>query len=353
MNNMAFFFFIFNNEKRIGFKKLTPPDLGISSTSNQTHIGLYEGVLDFLENTDVVKSAMLIYNDYCDILNCSFDRIKTPEGEYRSPKIKTGSDVTNSIVYKIREFAKSDVSADWYLAWTGLESEELVFWLIKGDSEDYEIAKGFFSNKKIIDESSSTFEAAKEYLQKRINFVSVDVQKDIEVKSQVGDKFRLYKPKDIERAEKLFKETGRKGEELIAEYLNREKAASRINSFVWENRSRESGLPYDFIINEKLFVDVKSTRFNFDQYLYFSDSEIDFITKKDSSSYSVYRVFDMGGEERKLRICNDCINYMNIINSPILNTKKEIEKHNALLDSLKVGVKPNDCFVNIQDPIAL
>lgn len=350
---MAFFFFFFNNEKRIGFKKLTSADLGMSASSNQTHIGLYEGVLDFLENTDVVKSAMLIYNDYCDILNCSFDRIKMPNGEYRSPKIKTGNDATNSIVYRIREFARSDAKADWYLAWTGLESEEIVFWLIKGGTKDYEIARSFFSDKRIIDESSPAFDAAKTYLQNRINFVSVDVQKDIEVKSQVGDKFRLYKPKDIERAEKLFKETGRKGEELIAEYLEKEKVASRIDSFVWENRSKESGLPYDFIINGKLFVDVKSTRFNFEQYLYFSDSEIDFITKKDSSTYSVYRVFDMSEEERKLRICTDCNNYMNIINSPIINTKKEIEMHNALLDSLKIGVKPNDCFVNIQEPITL
>ena len=101
-----FFFFFFNDEKRIGFKKLSRADLGISNSSNQTHIGLYEGVLEFLEDTDVVKSAMLIYDDYCDILNCSFDRIKTPEGRYRSPKIRIGSDASSSIVNKIREFAK-------------------------------------------------------------------------------------------------------------------------------------------------------------------------------------------------------------------------------------------------------
>ena len=61
---MAFFFFFFNDEKRIGFKKLSRADLGISDSSNQTHIGLYEGVLEFLDDTDVVKSAMLIYDDY-------------------------------------------------------------------------------------------------------------------------------------------------------------------------------------------------------------------------------------------------------------------------------------------------
>lgn len=351
---MAFFFFFFNDEKRIGFKKLSRADLGISNSSNQTHIGLYEGVLEFLDDTDVVKSAMLIYDDYCDILDCSFDRIKTPEGRYRSPKIRIGSNASSSIVYKIREFAKEDINADWYLAWTGLESKELVFWLIKGGSEDYKIAQDFFPSKKsVLDEYSSTFDIAKDYLLKRINLVSVDVQKDIEVKSQIGDISRQYKPKDIENAERLFKETGKKGEELIAQYLDKEKKDGRIQSYLWANQSRESGLPYDFIIDDKQFVDVKSTRFDFEQFLYFSDTEIDFVSTKDSLSYSVYRVFDMNTEEKKLRICNDCNNYIKIINTPIVNIKKEMKVHRTLLDTLKIGVRPNDCFVSIQNPIIL
>lgn len=349
-----FFFFFFNDEKRIGYKKLTRADLGISDSSNQTHIGLYEGVLEFLEDTDVVKSAMLIYDDYCDILDCSFDRIKTPEGRYRSPKIRIGNDTSNSLVYKIRDFAKKDINADWYLAWTGLESKELVFWLIKGGSEDYKVAQSFFPSKKsVLDETSPTFNMAKDYLLKRINFVSFDVQKDIEVKSQIGDTARLYKPKDIENAERLFKETGKKGEELIAQFLDREKKAGNIQSYLWANQSKESGLPYDFIIDDKQFVDVKSTRFDFEQYLYFSDAEIDFVTEKDGLTYSVYRVFDMNTEINKLRICNDCNKYMQAINSPIMSIKKEMKVHNTLLDTLKIGVRPNDCFVNIQNPITL
>ena len=287
-------------------------------------------------------------------MDCSFDRIENPNGTYRSPKIRIGSDAKNSIVSKIREFAKSQPDADWYLSWTGLESTELVFWLIKEGSKDYYDAMSFFlSNRTILDETSPTYNAARDYLLKRINFVSVDVQKDIEVKSQIGDIARIYKPKDIENAERLFRETGKKGEELIAQYLEREKKAGNIQSYLWANKSKESGLPYDFIIDEKKFVDVKTTRFDFEQYLYFSDAEIDFVTGKDSLTYSVYRVFDMNTDEKKLRICNDCINYMQLINTPIVNIKKEMEVHNTLLDTLKIGVKPNDCFVNIQNPIML
>lgn len=351
---MPFFFFFFNNENRIGFKKLTQADLGMSKSSKQTHIGLFGGVLEFLEDTDVVKSAMLIYDNYCDVLDCSFDRIMTSEGQYRSSKIKVGENASNSIVSRIREFAKNAPNVDWYLAWTGLESKELVFWLIKEGSKDYQIAKTFFpKNRSILDESSPVFNIAKDYLLKRINFVSIDVQKDIEVKSQIGDKAHIYKPKDIENAQKLFRETGKDGEELIAQYLEKERKAGRIRSFIWENRSKESGLPYDFIIDDKKFVDVKSTRFDFEQYIYFSNAEIDFAITKDSLSYSVYRVFDMNTEEKKLRICNDCNNYIKNINTPIVNIKKEMKVHRTLLDTLKIGVRPNDCFVSIQNPIIL
>ena len=46
-------------------------------------------------------------------------------------------------------------------------------------------------------------------------------------------------------------------------------------------------------------------------------------------------------------------NYIQIINPPIINVKKEMEVHKTLLDTLKIGVRPNDCFVSIQNPITL
>lgn len=63
------FFFFFNIENRIGLKKLSDADLGKSVKSNQTHIGLYNDVLTFLGN-NVVTSAMLIYGNYCQLLDC-------------------------------------------------------------------------------------------------------------------------------------------------------------------------------------------------------------------------------------------------------------------------------------------
>ncbi len=348
------FFFFFNDENRIGFKKLTGADLGISETSHQSHIGLYEGVLEFLDDSDVVRSAMLIYGDYCNVLDCSFDRIKNPDDSYRSPKIRIGQDSDNSVVSKIREFARKNPNDDWYLAWMGLESKELVFWLVKSGTTDYDTARSFFPKDKIVlQEDSPTYNAAKDYLLNRINFLSVDVQKDIEVKSLIGDTKRKYKVRDLENAERQFKLTGKEGEELVAQFLEKERFAKRIESFVWENRSCESGLPYDFIVNGKIFVDVKSTRFDFEQFLFYSNQEIDFAAAQSNYTYSVYRVFDMNVEQRKLVICNDCQQYMKSVQQPIVDFKKAVRTQHALMQSIKLGLKPSICFNEISNPILL
>ena len=350
---MSDYFFTLNKEHHIGFKQLTKTDLGLDS-NNVTHIGLLTNMLLFLPNDDVVKSGLLIYENYCEILNFYFDRILRESGKYNSPKIRSGKDSKNSIVVKIREIVNTDPNSNWYLVWVGLDSEEVVFWLIKEGTEDYQIAQKFFSkDKEILDEQSPSYNNAADYLLKRINFDSIDVQKDIEVKSQIGDLKLVYKRKDIEKADALFRETGKSGEELIAQYLEIEKKNGRIQSFLWENKSRESGLPYDFIIDDEQFVDVKSTRFDFDQYIYFSNAEIDFVVGKDDLSYSVFRVFDMDKTDKKLRICKSCNQYMNRINKPIIDIQQEMIAHNTLLETLKIGVKPIDCFINIQNPITL
>lgn len=134
------FFFFFDIEKRIGLKKLSSADLGTKGTSNQTHIGLYKDVFQFLGD-NVVTTAMLVYGDYCQMLDCYFDRIENPDGSHRSPKIRMGKKKEDSVASKIREFALTDVNADWYLVWSGLENKDLVFWLINSKSVDFNVMK--------------------------------------------------------------------------------------------------------------------------------------------------------------------------------------------------------------------
>ena len=351
-------FFHTHKENRIGFKKLSAADLGLSPDSHQTHIGLYEDVLTFLDDSDVVKSAMLIYGDYCDILDCNFDRIENPDHTFRSPKIKKGN-VNDSVVVKIREFAAEKPNSSWYLAWCGLDSNELVFWLFESGSADYDKAdKIFIGAPKVLTPDYDGYKAAVQILEDKVNNVSTELQKDLEVISQTGVVKKTYRPIDIEKANNMFKATGKLGEEMIAEYLDKQKTAGAISSFRWMNINGESGAPFDFIINEDLaeenFIDVKATRFDFDQQIIFSSQEVEFVDHTHSDlKYSVFRVYNIQDVETKLKICKECLGYMSRLNGNILDFKSKIEPDKAFLAGAKLAIDPSACFSNISEAILL
>ena len=352
-------FFEVHSEKKIGFKKLSPNDLGLKESGHQTHIGLYQHVLDFLPDNHVEKAAILIYDDYCEILNCDYGKINRSTGKMEAPNIKSGARNEHTIVNQIREFASLKPTCEWYLVWFGLQSEELVFWLISSDSEDFQHASNIFpTQNKVYDENSASFSLAIDFLEKKVNGVSIKLQEEIEVASQTGKQIKKYKKQDIEKANKLFKQIGYSGEQIIAHYLEKQKLAHTISNYRWMNANTESGMPFDFIINEGLeeenFIDVKSTRFDFNQYLYYSDEEIGFVHGlKEDKKYSVYRVFDMDNAKKKLRVCTNCMSYVSSVNADIADLSSKMEKVQTILQSIKIGVRPNDCFVNIQPQIIL
>lgn len=167
-------FFEVHSEKKIGIKKLSLNDLGLKETGHQTHIGLYQHVLDFLPDNHVEKAAILIYDDYCEILNCDYGKISRSTGKIEAPNIKSGSRNEMTIVNQIRTFASKKQGCEWYLVWFGLQSEELVFWLIASDSTDYQCARKIFPTpNKVYDEHSISFSLAIEFLEKKVNGVSV------------------------------------------------------------------------------------------------------------------------------------------------------------------------------------
>lgn len=346
-------FFEVHSERRIGYKELTPNDLGNKTSGNQTHIGLYEGVLTFLPDTHVEKAAILIYEDYCDILNCDYGKILRNYGEYNAPNIKSGNIGEITLVNKIREFAKTKPRSKWYLIWFGLDSEELVFWLVCSTSSDFQKVKRIFPKvNKVYDEKTPSFKKAIDCLERKINGVSQKLQADLEVASQIGDFTKDYKARDIAKAEREFNETGVEGEKIINEYLKKERFNGCISSFDWVNEGGETGLPYDFIIDKKQFVDVKSTKFGFDQLIYFSDAELQF-AKCHHDCYSVFRVYDIKTEERKLRKCRECLMYMRSVNDSINSFQNQMSLINTRIQTIKVGVKPNSCFTDIQSTIII
>lgn len=346
-------FFEVHKEKKIGFKELSFNDLGVKPSGKQTHIGLYDGVLTFMPDNHVEKAAILIYEDYCEILNCDYGKILRKAGDYNSPNIKSGDRNEVTLVNKIREFSKIKPRSKWYLIWFGLDSEELVFWLVCSTSSDFQKVKRIFPKvNKVYDESTPSFNKAIQCLERKINGVSQKIQEDLEVASQIGDISREYKPRDIEKAEREFKETGLKGEEIINEYLDKEKFNGLISSFYWVNKNGESGLPYDFVIDDTQFVDVKSTKFGFDHLLFFSDAELRFANSH-LECYNVFRVYDMRLEEIKLRKCRECLRYMNNVNDSISSFQNQMTQIHTRVQNIKIGVKPTNCFTDIESTIII
>lgn len=354
-------FFTINPERKIGFKKLSTADLGLGATSHQTHIGLYENMLDFLDDADTT-TGMLIYEDYCEILNCDFDRIENLDGTYRSPKIRKGTTGINTIVKQIRAFAAANPQRSYYLLWLGLDSNELLFWLIDDTSNDYlQVCRFLPRVNKVYDDSQIDFPVLLSFIEAKVNKVSIEIQQELEITAQTGTNIsrRKYKPIDVEKAQRRFKETGRNGEELINEYLEQLQRQSAIHSFQWENKDRESGKPFDFTVNpgrsDERYIDVKSTLYKFEQPLIFSNGEVHFIQSVADDKYSVFRVYDMDDLQTKLRICQNCLNYMRGLDGIITNFQNEMTSATAArVQEMKIAVMPNaTTFSSILNAIVL
>ena len=316
-------------------------------------------MLDFLDDADSTM-GMLIYEDYCEILNCDFDRIENPDGTFRSPKIRKGTTGTNSVVKQIRVFAAQNPLRDYYLLWFGLDNNEILFWLIDNSSKDYlQISRYLPKVNKVYDVSQINFSILLSFIESKIDKVSMEIQEELEITAQVGTytQKRKFQAVDVEKAQKRFKETGRKGEELVNEYLNQLKRQNAIQAFQWENKDRESGKPFDFTINpgtREEYIDVKSTLYRFEQPLIFSNGEIHFIQGLSEEKYSVFRVYEMEDLHSKLKICKSCLNYMRTIDGKMAVFQNDISAVDAKVQEMKIAIKPNaTTFGNIMNAISL
>lgn len=339
-------FFRTHEEGQIGYKELTKPDLG-DAPGNTTHIGLFGDILRFLPNRDYVDSSMFIYNNECSSLDFSFDRIQNQDGTYRSPKIRKGGKDVASVTTVIRDlYNQHDPSYRWFLIWFGLESEEVVFYLFHNHSADYACFEQYIDLSKDrcrgkIQRGDENFENIIHYLEDIVNRSNQSLIDELEVVSQVGQRLKKYRQFDINRANEIFKTTGLKGETLVAEYLEKLKFQHQITNYSWFNKSMESGLPYDFTIQQLnqnvVYVDVKSTSSSFEQPMIFSSQEIEFITQ--ASCYSIFRVYNLSSEhDFYMRTCDNSKQLASIVNPMISNLGSELLQNKIILQTAKLAI---------------
>ena len=351
-------FFKLHGEGKIGYKKLTSPDLGLKSSSHQSHIGLYDDILTFLPNQNFEDLGMFIYNNNIESLNYAFGRIQNSDDTFRSPNLKTGGREAISILSVIRTTVKEvNPNINWYLMWFGLESEVAVFFLFNENENDYlEISKIIDLKKSgRVDRGEYSFGLLLTLLENKVNTSGKKIIEDLEIISQLGTS-KKYKAFDLRAANLLFQETGKKGEELIAQYLENLKFKKQIVSFTWYNQNIESGLPYDFhlqtIDQQAIYIDVKTTKYKFEQPMIFSNQEFEFISS--TPVYNIYRVFDLSDEMTpKLKICRDSKQMANRVNPYFENLKNSLATDSIKLQTAKMIIEPSSEFLHFENEILL
>ena len=354
-----------HNEGKIAYKRLSDADLKRSVYSHQTHIGLSNDLLTYMPDDKRAYSAMLIYEDYCDILRCEIAKIQRASGRKDATNIKTGGRSEDNVVNKIRSFAKDKPNSDFYLVWFGLDSLMPVFWLIREGSDDYKLLNeycGFslLGDRKIEIEhkGSLNFHQLINTAQKKLENVSLNLQKDLEYAVEIESDASKFNVADVRKAISYINELGKAGENLINEYLSVQKHKNEIKDYEWVNKSGEQGKPYDFYIihsnGYEQWVDVKTTEHEFDQSIIVSKNEVKFITEKKNIEYAVFRVYSKKEIEAKLKVCSDCLEYMNKLFRDIDYMTRSMSDYRAALVNYKIAVEPSDLsFKQISSEIHL
>lgn len=347
--------FEIHKEGKISYKRLSGADLK-RSKSHQTHIGLSNDSLTFMPDDKTEYSAMLIYNSYCDILNCEIAKIHRADGRYDAPKISMGKKSDN-VVNKIRSFAKESEDMDFYLLWFGLDSLTPVFWLIKDGSGDYNFLNKFcdFGNLrdrsiKILKRDDIVFSHVLAYAQSRIENATIDLQKDLELSVEIEKENPKFKDADVKKARSYINELGKQGEALIDEYLSRKKSEKLVSEYEWMNKSSEQGKPFDFYIKYSTgleqWIDVKTTEHEFEQAVIISKNEIRFITEKKNSNYAIFRVYSKQELKAKLRRCSECLKYMEKLSRDMDYMTKSMADYQASLVNYKIAFVPSPISFN-------
>jgi hypothetical protein len=345
-------FYNLHKDAIIGYKKLSQADLGTNPKGNQTHIGLYADTLQFIRNFYQEASAQVIYKNRIYESVSLINPIHTPSGSLRSPKMRIGNQQEletiglNSTANIIRNIANKDTYKNWFMLWFGLENEELVFLIFEENSSEYTLLFNELGDltKGYIKPNTISFSRVVSFIAQKVNYLNSSYLEELELLSQGSNAISTRKkPRryDIEKAQQLFQKMGRDGEELVNNYLEKEKFYNNIQNFNWVNKNSESGLPFDFeIINNNgklIYSDAKSTSYKFEQKIFFSSQELQFIYQ--NSNYLIHRVFNLR-EEPKLKICNNIESVSHNFIKELNIFSQKINQNGLLFNSMKISINP-------------
>lgn len=141
---------------------------------------------------------------------------------------------------------------------------------------------------------------------------------------------------DLRRARDRADSTGAIGEEFVDYYLGCQQSDGEIESYRWASNDNAIEA-YDFVIDERVYLDVKATSGSFGQKMHISINEL--LHMRDLEEYRIYRVYAIDGKIAKLRISES----LNIF------SKRVLERLDPVLDGVRVdniSVSPEAILFN-------
>ncbi|RLA80249.1 MAG: hypothetical protein DRG78_11350 [Epsilonproteobacteria bacterium] len=351
-------YFELHNKAVIGYKKLKEPDLGIKKSSHQTHIGLLTNAFSFTNKKEYEGIGTLIYENKAEQIYTPWRFIQRANGNWESPNLKSGGTTKKSMVKEIRNIVKNSKTKDWYIMWFALKDDSFIVMLIKENSKDFIKLLDICASLEqgTIDRNDNKFYKIVDYFSKKTEVLYdnySEILEDLALTHNLHKK--TISENDIKKAQELCKKIGKQGEELIANYLDKQKSLKNITDYLWLNKSSESYLEYDFKIidnnNQSFYTDVKSTNHRFGQKIYFSKNELEFINKN-QNNYYIQRVYNLNNnpilrESKNInKLINKFTNNYNLFNDKLKEDELQI-------DRLNIMIKPTNNILEFSNEIIL
>ena len=275
--------------------------------TNQTHIGLFEKSVTL---DRVIMPSLLIYkNNSYDTLTL-MDPITNPDGTVRSPKARQGTDKDKllfegkpyvSTYVKINEIIKNNdrynkSRNDFFIIYGTLTNKRLFFILYDDKSSNLKILSNYLNTHEI--KAQRLLANPKQDLYKKLYLISKELLKSYELEESVNESFDFIK-KDIPTSRYITKDEadliqkiGKTGENLINKYLDDKKNKKEIKDFYWLSNDQPNA-DHDFEVTEMdnnvKFIEVKSTKLDFDTQFYWSRNERNLFLRK-PNNYIIKRI---------------------------------------------------------------
>lgn len=371
-----------HSESFIHYKKLSQADLGLNTTSHQTHIGMQEEAFSMIDNSLLNEDqtyyvgrhrklcydldTQLVYGNKLFETISHLTYINPNWGGTRSPFMKSRGNTNRdypkeSTTRKIRKICGKRKDSEWYIFYFLMDNYELVIFIVESYSDLFSKlnaiktlnTRGAIKNNRSIEQMFVDIFTSK-LLELNYKILDILERSELDYEDEIRTQRRLIYSR-IGDTNFSAVQIGKQGEEIIDKYLKSELKRKKILKYKWLNRDGEKHQPYDFIIKtlnkDKVLIDVKTTADRFENVFYISPNETESINQ--SNFYHIYRVYNTFSKP-KLKISKNIKELIKLYKNDYVIFENSIKKKKLnIKPKPTLVVNPNSDKLSFEKPILL